>query len=207
MPSPIIHLDVLVKLCRLMNRPLSSALVLGVISPDAIHRRLKQTWADKAKTHFYEETSVSYEYALQEARQLLQDSPADFLMGYLIHLYTDYVWRDQVYAPYFHAYKDQMPKSLLYEHYYHDMDQLDRRVLSQATWIDEIRQRFMEIDSAEWAMPLLTSQELMGWKDKVLIQDLVNQRDLEALDVLSLNDVHRVCEDLLDQLVTFFEKT
>ena len=110
MPSPVIHLDLLVRWCALTHRSLTSELVLGAISPDAIHIRANQTWSDKAKTHFYEETEVSYVYALSVARQQLKEVSADFLMGYLIHLYTDYVWRDQVYAPYFHAHKDHIPR-------------------------------------------------------------------------------------------------
>ena len=207
MPSPVIHLDLLVRWCALTHRSLTSELVLGAISPDAIHIRANQTWSDKAKTHFYEETEVSYVYALSVARQQLKEVSADFLMGYLIHLYTDYVWRDQVYAPYFHAHKDHIPRQTLYDYYYHDTAQLDQLVLSQASWLADMRSCLTSIHSTDIVMPLLTPQELMGWKDKVLLRDLASLGEREELGVLSLANINGVCEEILRQLVHLFEKT
>ena len=186
MPSPIVHLDLLVKWGQRMNRPLSSDLVLGVISPDAIHMRAQQTWMDKAKTHFYEETEVSYEYALKTAKQALQGISPDFLTGYLIHLYTDYIWRDQIYAP-----------------YYHDVREIDRYILAHATWIKEVEQLLKEADSTRASFPLLTEDELNGWKEKVLTADLAwDGTAFKALTALSFSDVMEICEVILVDLVT-----
>ena len=62
-----------------------------------------------------------------------------FLLGYLIHIYTDYLWRDQIYAPYFHREKERIPRTQLYSLYYSDMGIIDEQVLLRATWIHEIR--------------------------------------------------------------------
>ena len=55
MPSPIVHLEVLFVLFNQFNRTVTAELLLGVLSPDAIHMRPNQTWLDKAMTHFYHE--------------------------------------------------------------------------------------------------------------------------------------------------------
>ena len=67
MPSPIIHLDFLFQLQEQQLIKIDAELLLGVISPDAIHIRVGQTWHDKAETHFYQQADTSYQLAIQTA--------------------------------------------------------------------------------------------------------------------------------------------
>lgn len=64
MPSPIVHLDILFRLSERFSLDITTNLLYGVISPDAIHMRANQTWSDKALTHFYEEADEDYHHAL-----------------------------------------------------------------------------------------------------------------------------------------------
>ena len=69
MPSPIVHLEVLFVLFNQFNRTVTAELLLGVLSPDAIHMRPNQTWLDKAMTHFYHEADTSYDHAIKTAKK------------------------------------------------------------------------------------------------------------------------------------------
>lgn len=60
MPSPIVHLNVIQNVSKRLSIPMTSDLLLGSISPDAIHMRPNQTWADKAVTHFYDIADDDY---------------------------------------------------------------------------------------------------------------------------------------------------
>ena len=202
MPSPIVHLEILYRLYEELQQPLNSELVLGVISPDAIHMRAGQTWEDKATTHFYHEADRSYEEAILTARQVISTHSQCFLLGYLIHIYTDYLWRDLIYAPYFHREKERIPRTQLYSLYYSDMGIIDEQVLLRATWIHEIRDLLSD-PMAIAAHPLLTEHEITAWKEKVLCADLIKgteEKGVQPLQVLSELEIkefmNRACQEL-----------
>lgn len=152
MPSPIVHLEVLFVLFNQFNRTVTAELLLGVLSPDAIHMRPNQTWLDKAMTHFYHESD-------------------DFQLGYLIHLYTDYLWREKIYTPFFNAYKDRMERSELHALYYFEMQCIDHQLLSSAYWVEEARLKLLQVKSLA-CLPLLSKNEIDDWRLKVLEDDL-----------------------------------
>ena len=84
MPSPIVHIEILYQLINQCHLIITPELLLGVISPDAIHMRPNQTWEDKAVTHFYEQADVSFELAIDKAKQTIRCESSDFKLGYQI---------------------------------------------------------------------------------------------------------------------------
>jgi|GEM_PF-2582171 len=171
MPSPIIHLDLLFQLQEHQLLNINPELLLGNLSPDAIHMRLNQTWSDKAKTHFYQQADISYQLAIQTAMSALESTDPNFCRGYLIHLYTDYLWRDQIYTTFFNTYKTSMERSQLHALYYKEMQHLDQIQFSQANWLEQAQNSLKAAKIPE-AFPLLTKDELNSWRSKILEQDL-----------------------------------
>jgi len=171
LPSPIVHLEVLFVLFNQFNRTVTAELLLGVLSPDAIHMRPNQTWLDKAMTHFYHEADTSYDHAIKTAKKIVTDESDDFQLGYLIHLYTDYLWREKIYTPFFNAYKDRMERSELHALYYFEMQCIDHQLLSSAYWVEEARLKLLQVKSLA-CLPLLSKNEIDDWRLKVLEDDL-----------------------------------
>lgn len=169
MPSPIIHLHG----AFLAQKHLAPAFILGTVAPDAIHQRPGATWSDKAKTHFYEAADKSYELGIEGAKDMLGLKNPLFSLGYLNHLYMDYVWRDFVYAPFFKERAHKMERSKLHQLYYCQMQQLDRAILQEAFWLQDAKRLLEAAEPLE--LPLLSAAEIHGWRLKVLA-DLKNTK-------------------------------
>ena len=87
MASAVIHLAVANEINKKINRD-KSKLLIGSIAPD-ISKIVGDT---KEKSHFLDnlDTSIpNLEKFLDKYKNKLND---DFVMGYYIHLYTDYLW-------------------------------------------------------------------------------------------------------------------
>lgn len=87
MASAVIHLAVANKINKKLNRD-KSQLLIGAIAPDIS----KFIGEDKTKSHFLKELDSNIpdiESFLNKYKNNLTD---DFVMGYFIHLYTDYLW-------------------------------------------------------------------------------------------------------------------
>lgn len=87
MASAVIHLAVANEINKKLNRD-KSQLLIGAIAPDIS----KFIGEDKAKSHFLKELDSNIpdiESFLNKYKNSLTD---DFVMGYFIHLYTDYLW-------------------------------------------------------------------------------------------------------------------
>jgi len=171
MPSPIIHLEILYQLAKQQNMELDPDLIQGVISPDAIHMRANQTWEDKSKTHYYKLADESYFLALEKAKNELRKTTKAFTLGYLIHLYTDYFWRETIYTPFFMLRKEEMPRQDLHALYYKQMQQLDYAILKDATWIKKAQNSLDEV-TFKGNFKHLTQQEINQWSSKVVENDL-----------------------------------
>jgi len=155
MPSPIIHLHHLF----MHEQNPTPERVLGTIAPDAIHMRAGAGWGDKAQTHFYDSGLVA-------ATAMLSGQTPQLRLGYLNHLKLDYRWRDTIYAPFFHAHKNQMERPDLYALYYQEMAQLDRAILKEAHWLETATQLLNQ--AKVLGLPLLSASEINGWRQKVL---------------------------------------
>ncbi len=205
MPSPIIHLDLLFRLTSELGISVTEELIVGVLSPDAIHSRPNQTWQDKAITHFYKEADQSYEMALQTAKRTLDSLSNDFILGYLWHLLTDYLWREKIYTPFFYEYKEILPRQELYALYYREMNRLDHLVLREANWIP------LAIQLLTPSYPinnfsLLTHEEIDKWCQKVLQQDLQVKCDLSLgkLEVFKEQDLVDFLKTTLQDLTSYY---
>ena len=87
MASAVIHLAVANEINKKLNRD-KSQLLIGAIAPDIS----KFIGEDKTKSHFLKELDSNIpdiESFLKKYKNNLTD---DFVMGYFIHLYTDYLW-------------------------------------------------------------------------------------------------------------------
>lgn len=87
MASAVIHLAVANEINKKLNRD-KSQLLIGAIAPDIS----KFIGEDKTKSHFLKELDINIpdiESFLNKYKNSLTD---DFVMGYFIHLYTDYLW-------------------------------------------------------------------------------------------------------------------
>ena len=87
MASSMIHIAVANEINKHLNRD-SSKLLIGTIAPD-ISKLVGET---KIKSHFstYEYDNIpEIDKFLNKYKKYLDD---DFVMGYYIHLYTDYLW-------------------------------------------------------------------------------------------------------------------
>lgn len=87
MASAVIHLAVANEINKKLNRD-KSQLLIGAIAPDIS----KYIGEDKTKSHFLKELDSNIpdiESFLNKYKNNLTD---DFVMGYFIHLYTDYLW-------------------------------------------------------------------------------------------------------------------
>lgn len=85
--SAVIHLAVANEINKKLNRD-KSQLLIGAIAPDIS----KFIGEDKTKSHFLKELGSNIpdiESFLNKYKNSLTD---DFVMGYFIHLYTDYLW-------------------------------------------------------------------------------------------------------------------
>ena len=87
MASSIIHMAVAYEINKTINRDIDKILI-GSIAPD-ISKEIGET---KLKSHFLDskDTSIpNIDRFLDKYKDKLDD---DFVLGYFIHLYTDYLW-------------------------------------------------------------------------------------------------------------------
>lgn len=208
MPSPIVHIEILYQLRRQYSLIITPELLLGVISPDAIHMRPHQTWEDKAVTHFYEQADVSFEQAIEKAKQTIRCDSSDFKLGYFIHLYTDYLWRQEFYTPYFNAYKDQLIRQELHALYYRDMQRVDTILLKEAEWLEEVTLKLQRIESMN-CLPLLSQEEIDKWRMKVLNDDLKEKvllaSEFEIFEIMQIRNFLKTCCEHLKLHLHHFE--
>ena len=87
MASSVIHMAVASEVNKVIKRN-NSSILIGSIAPDIS----KQVGETKLKSHFLDEASnniPNIDKFLDKYKKNLND---DFVMGYFIHLYTDYLW-------------------------------------------------------------------------------------------------------------------
>ena len=87
MASSVIHMAVASEINKVIRRD-NDRLLIGSIAPDIS----KQVGESKVKSHFLDEQGndiPNMDRFLEKYKSKLDD---DFVLGYYIHLYTDYLW-------------------------------------------------------------------------------------------------------------------
>lgn len=169
MPLPMVHLGTAREYARscplLLNCP---EFYLGSISPDAIHMRQNSTSEDKSISHFHAEGDIWKENVLNFIKQNRTKPNYNFLLGYGIHILTDIIWYETIYAKFkSDYYKDSSPIQDARMAYYNDTDQLDFELYKICKWRKNIW------DLLEEATPydvddILTANEINAWKIRTL---------------------------------------
>lgn len=84
MASSIIHICVANEINKKIKKD-TKRLLIGSIAPDIS----KQVGESRSKSHFYVDNYTNHLKFLDKYERYLND---DFVLGYYIHLYTDYLW-------------------------------------------------------------------------------------------------------------------
>lgn len=87
MASSIIHMCVASEINKKLKRN-SSKLLIGTISPDIS----KSVGENKNKSHFLDEEQTDIPNLKRFLNKYQKNLNDDFVLGYYIHLYTDYLW-------------------------------------------------------------------------------------------------------------------
>lgn len=170
MPLPMVHFAVAMKLYAALNLEIAPEFLLGSIAPDAIHLRKGWTPADKVITHF----GLPYDYPdwakMDPILARAVDAPpplASLTAGYVAHVLTDQLWIDTVAIPN----RSHIPAELSQDErkalYYRETDQIDFNFYHHAPWRPLVWTRLATAQAAD-VDPLLTSDEIDGWRLRVL---------------------------------------
>ncbi|REE94544.1 hypothetical protein A8990_101340 [Paenibacillus taihuensis] len=169
MPWPMVHFGIAV---QLYNGQPSPSFLLGSIAPDAIHTRGHVTREEKGATHFVTggrfPTIAELEQAcVNELGKRGEMDRADFVLGYIAHVYADIRWTDTIYASFERAYEDGKQGRIIRNVYNEEMAQTEFNLLRTKAWSDEILDalRRAEIDGLE---PLVSEHEVSLYREMKL---------------------------------------
>lgn len=134
MASSIIHIAVANEVNKVLKRK-SKDLLIGTIAPDIS----KHLGKDKMESHFLdslEEDVPNIERFLAKYRDFLND---DFVLGYYIHLYTDYLWVKYFFSDFYKdgkVYKldgtvEEINNDDLKKYFYNDYTNLNIRLIDE----------------------------------------------------------------------------
>ena len=87
MASSVIHMAVANEVNKVLKRD-NNAILIGSIAPDIS----KQVGETKLKSHFLDEVGNNIPNIYRFLDKYKKNLDDDFVMGYFIHLYTDYLW-------------------------------------------------------------------------------------------------------------------
>ena len=169
MPLPMVHLAVAIRMHELGNCIPDRAFLLGSIAPDAVHMRPGAEPSDKITVHLAEPAELRYE----RARELLVKSQSDhcgtmrFSSGYIAHLLTDYLWRDNVLEPFHKKLSRKFSFDERRRLYYQETDQIDFDLYYRMPWRMEVWHK-LSVSQPEDFCLLLTAEEIGKWRDRVL---------------------------------------
>nr|WP_154887072.1 hypothetical protein [Paenibacillus xylanexedens] len=190
MPWPMVHFAVASEIV-LHSSP---SFLLGSLAPDSIHVRTNIR-SEKAKTHLMAvehefPTDTDFQHVIESNRQRMQQDHqfAQYLCGYIAHIYTDREWTYQIYPPYE---ADPNGRSV----YTHDVKKLEFRILREYVgaygWLDQL------MTAKAYEFGGLSSHEVYEYRGEKL-NFLMNKENEPA------DDFHVLT---MDSISTFILKT
>ncbi len=134
MASSVIHIVIADKVNNVLKRN-KKAILIGSIAPD-ISKHLGQT---KEKSHFLDNVDnniPNIDKFLSTYKEKLDD---DFVLGYYIHLYTDYLWFKYFYPDFVEneyiykldGTKEKVDEEKLIEYFYNDYTNLNIKIIDE----------------------------------------------------------------------------
>lgn len=159
----------------------SPSFLLGSIAPDAIHARGQVTRAEKGATHFVTgERLPSVEQLKQACLHYLGDEResdrADYVLGYIAHIYADVRWTDTIYARFELEFGGEEQSRSIRDVYNEEMSQSEFMLLQTQTWAGDI---LLTLSQArpEGLEPLVSEQEVNHYRELKL--EWLNEPDNE----------------------------
>lgn len=133
MASSMIHIVVANELNKILNRN-NKKILIGSIAPD-ISKHIGMT---KVESHFEDDNNnlPNLDKFLLKYKEFLRD---DFVLGYYIHLYTDYLWF-KYFEPDFYkngiiyklnGTKENVPKEIKKQYFYNDYTNLNLKLIEE----------------------------------------------------------------------------
>lgn len=162
MPWPMVHLAISNILYAGNPTP---SLLIGSISPDAIHMRGQVTKMEKGQTHLVQNGKLPSKALIMEAlnkylTQSLESEWKDFIIGYFTHIYTDMRWSDTIYTEFEQNYEGDNIRGI----YNQEMSQVEfelKRSIKNATELI----RLLKLAEGHAIHPFVTKSEVSGYRD------------------------------------------
>lgn len=197
MPLPMVHLGVARKFAVdtfLIDCP---KFYLGSISPDAVHMRDNLSKDDKTLSHLRVADDRWLENVLDFLKLNKDSADFNFFIGYGIHILTDIIWHDTLYAQFKSLYhEDPAPVEDIRAAYYNDTDKLDFELFKICKWRENIWQLLSEAEGVDLQC-VLNAAEINDW----------NRRTLHWYDRGESQHQNPVKYINLDDLFKFIKKT
>jgi hypothetical protein len=172
MALPMVHLITAEKAVRSYGLPVvdEPAYFLGTLAPDAVHMRDGYEFEWKRKTHLYQHSTD-----MRDTRAVLdffRDNqgriPADYLLGYCVHILTDQCWFEQMYQRFLQRHADdETPLQDVRWAYYNDSDRLDFDLFASVPGREGIWS-LLERAQGIGVPGLVSAAEVDLWKERTL---------------------------------------
>ncbi|AZN40978.1 hypothetical protein [Paenibacillus albus] len=180
MPWPMVHFGIAEKLYK--GQP-SPSFLLGSIAPDAIHVRGQVTRAEKGATHFvtgdrFPSVEQLKYHCLHHLSHVSETEQADFVRGYIAHVYADMRWTETIYARFEQDFNNEGHKQSrgIRDVYNEEMSQTEFTLLRTQTWAGELLNMLRE-SSVNGLEPLVSEHEVCRYRELKL--DWLNEPDNE----------------------------
>lgn len=169
MPLPMVHLGTAREYAKNKSGMLKCPeFYLGALSPDAIHMRNETGREDKNITHLFGQGHLWKENVIEFIKKYKNKSNYSFYLGYGIHILTDIIWHETVYAKFKLAYdSDTSPIQERGWAYYNDTDKLDLEMYRMCEWRQEVWNLLIKSKCFD-ADDILTANEISAWNNRTL---------------------------------------